>query len=76
MTFKENNVFKYGIGITVGNGNEEYKIDGNIIQYSVATDVKDVYTWHTARYIPEEDVIKEDKNDDTLGKITITYVRK
>ena len=76
MTFKENNVFSYGIGITAGSGNEEYKIDGNIIQYSISTDIKGEYTWRTARYILEEDVIKEDGNDDTLGKITITYVRK
>lgn len=74
MEFKENNVLLYEIGITASSDDGKYTINGNTVKYGIPTDVKGNYDWHTAVYIEEEDIIKEEI--DVVGeKAIVTYIR-
>ena len=79
MQFKENGILKYRIGITASSDNGAYSINGNTINYEIPTDIKGKMSKGTFIYIPEEDVLKEDRNDDINEdpeeRVTITYVR-
>ena len=74
MEFKENGVLSYAIGITASSDDGAYTINGNTIKYGIPTDIKGKMEWNIFNYIPEEDILKEEKND--LGeKKIITYIR-
>ena len=74
MEFKENGVLSYAIGITASSDDGAYTINGNTIKYGIPTDIKGKMEWNIFSYIPEEDILKEEKND--LGeKKIITYIR-
>lgn len=74
MEFKENGVLSYAIGITASSDDGAYTINGNTIKYGIPTDIKGKMDWNTFTYIPEEDILKEEKNDFGEKKI-ITYIR-
>ena len=74
MEFKENGTLSYAIGITASSDDGKYTINGNTIKYGIPTDIKGEMDWSTFTYIPEEDILKEEKNDFGEKKI-ITYIR-
>ena len=75
MQFKENGILQYRIGITASSDDGVYYIKGNTVNYEIPTDIKGKMRKGTFIYIPEEDVLKEDINEDSEEKVTITYVR-
>lgn len=74
MEFKENGVLIYAIGITANSDDGTYTIKGNTIKYGIPTDIKGEMNWRTFKYIPEEDVLKEEMDDFGEKKI-VTYIR-
>ena len=73
MIFEKNDVLKYRIGITPSDADGKYKINGNTIEYGAPTD-GDELIWRSLTYVPEENVLNEeyDEND---GKKIVTYVK-
>lgn len=74
MEFKVDGILSYAIGITASSDDGTYTISGNTVKYGVPTDIKGNYDWHTAEYIEDEDIIKEEI--DVVGeKAIVTYIR-
>lgn len=71
MTFKEDGVFSYNIGITVSDADGKYTLDEINIRCGIPTDTEGEYDWRSLTYDTKTNTLKEVFDDN----VVVTYVR-